>query len=309
MSEIADKAVLTEDKDYIFRQCIELSELDDGKDYGADYEDKLLKIAAKFVTRENLAELENALAAFDSSWREKDFKLIRLEIISKIEGENAADEFIAQNLQYPQIREIAFEKAISCKNFAEGERLCIDALSASEQHYRVSPWLYKLYSLYEVTGNAPQMAETAKKILLCGDLEYYDKLKSLLTEQAIWDSSYSEILHNCELKLPFTQYMEILAKEKEYTLLLKQVKKHMNEIFRYGKLLAEKYPAEARALFTEQIQKEAEVAYGRDAYRDVCSYISCFSEAGYKAESNEMIKNFKATYKRKRAFVDELSKM
>ena len=310
MSEIADKAVLAEDKAHIFRQCIELSELDDGKDYGADYEDKLLKIAAKFVTRENLAELESVLTSFESGWRGESFKLIRLEIISNIEGENAADNFIAENLQSPKIREIAFEKAISSKNFSEGECLCIDALSADKQnyHYRVSPWLYKLYSVYEMMKNAPKMAETAEKILLCGDLGYYDKLKSLLTKQAVWGSSYSEILHKCELKLSYSQYMEILSKEKEYALLLEQVEKHMNEIFRYGKLLAKEYPIEVRALFTEQIKKEAEAAYGREAYRHVCSRISCFSEAGYRTEAAEIIKAFKTIYKRKPAFVDELNK-
>ena len=65
MSEVADKAVLAEDKDYIFRQCIALSDLEDGKDYGADYEDSLLGIAAKFVTTENRAELENVLSRYD----------------------------------------------------------------------------------------------------------------------------------------------------------------------------------------------------------------------------------------------------
>ena len=58
MSEIADKAVLAEDKEYIFNECIALSDLEDGKDYGADYEDKLLRIASKLVTQENKAELE-----------------------------------------------------------------------------------------------------------------------------------------------------------------------------------------------------------------------------------------------------------
>ena len=57
MYKIADKAVLAEDKDYIYRKCMELSKLEDGKDYGADYEDKLLEIAKKFVTPESRVNL------------------------------------------------------------------------------------------------------------------------------------------------------------------------------------------------------------------------------------------------------------
>jgi len=107
MSEIADLTSSSGDKEFIFSHIIALSELEDGKNYGADYEDKLLKIAAKFVTAENRAKLEKALAPFESTRREEAFKLIQLEIIRKIDGEDAVDAFITENLQFPKIREIA----------------------------------------------------------------------------------------------------------------------------------------------------------------------------------------------------------
>ncbi|MCL2009528.1 MAG: hypothetical protein FWG71_03140 [Synergistaceae bacterium] len=309
MAETAGKASLSEDKDYIFKRCIELSRLEDGKDYGAEYETQLLGIAAKFVTPENLAELEEALACFGSQgWWEEEFNLIRLEIIRRIKGEDAADSFIAENLQFPKIREIAFEKATSRGSYTEAERLCAGALSEDKRHYGISPWLYKLHSVHEMAGNTAKIAETSEKILLEGDLSYYDKLKSLLLEQAMWKKSYPELLHKCEMKLSYSKYMEILAKEKEHALLLEQVKKHAEQICRYGELLAEKYPIDTCAIFTEQINKEAESAYGRDSYREVCSRVTCFAKAGYKAEAAKMVSDFKLKYKRKPAFVDELKK-
>jgi len=87
MSKIAELAVSQEDKEYIFGKCIELAELEEGKDYGADYEDKLLSIAVKFVTSKNCEVLENAISRFDGTRREKEFKQIRMEIISRTEGE------------------------------------------------------------------------------------------------------------------------------------------------------------------------------------------------------------------------------
>jgi len=158
-----------------------------------------------------------------------------------------------------------------------------------------------------MTENVEKMTETAQKILLNGDLKYYDKLKLLLVEQALWNSSYLELLHKCESKMSYLQYMKILADEKEYVLLLEQVKKHTEQIYLYGKLLAVKYPTEICAIFTGQINKEAEDAYGREAYGKVCSRILCFAEAGYKTESIEMKNKFKLKYKRKPAFVDELN--
>jgi hypothetical protein len=80
MSDIACRANTSNDKEYIFRKCIELSMLETGKDYGADYEDKLLGISSKFVTKENRVELEDAIAHFGSSWRAESFKLIQQNI-------------------------------------------------------------------------------------------------------------------------------------------------------------------------------------------------------------------------------------
>ena len=88
MLEIADKAVFEEGKQYIFGECLELCKLEDGKDYGADYEDKLLGIAVRFVTPENRADFERELVRFDSQWRAEEFALLRLELIRKLDTPN-----------------------------------------------------------------------------------------------------------------------------------------------------------------------------------------------------------------------------
>jgi hypothetical protein len=309
MSEIADRVISAEDGDYIFRQCLELSDIEDGRDYGADYEDKLLRIAAKHVTPENLSDLESALKSFDSGWREEELKLIRLEVIRKIEGEDATSAFLSENSHFSKIREIAFDQAISRKDFEEAERLCIDAISLYKQHYGVSPWLYKLYSVYDLTENVAGMATTAEEILLAGDLKYYDILKILQNKQGLWDYSYPILLEKCKKQLSYQQYMEILEIEKESTLLLDQLKIHPEQIYLYGKTLSAQYPTDISRIFTAQIEKEAETAYGREAYSSVCTHILFFAQAGYHIKPIEMIDEFKLKYKRKPAFVDELKKI
>ncbi|MDR1991902.1 MAG: hypothetical protein LBQ98_00115 [Nitrososphaerota archaeon] len=101
------------------------------------------------------------------------------------------------------------------------------------------------------------MAETAEAILLKGDLEYYDKLKTLLKNQGAWENTYTKLLRNCEMKLPYSQHIQILVKEKEYELLLEQVKKHPEYVYPYGKILTKKYKSDICILFSEQIHKEA----------------------------------------------------
>ena len=154
-----------------------------------------------------------------------------------------------------------------------------------------------------------KMSDVAKKILLLGDLEYYEPLRSLLKEQALWDSLYPLLFEECELRLHYTNYMAILGKENEYALLLKQVEMHMEQIYHFGESLAGDYPDEICSIYINQLKKEAEAAYGRKSYSDVCSHILLFASAGYAKESQEIMKEFKSKYKRKPAFVDELNKI
>jgi len=310
MSEIADKATNKEDQDYIFRLCLELTELEDGKDYGADYEDKLLRIAVKFVNADNISEFNETFALFESdSWRGEEFKLIRLEVIRKMKGEKAAADFIASNLQHPKIREIAFEKAVANKNFEQAEHLCKEAIATYEHRWGISPWLYKLYTVYEMMKDNDKTTETAREILMQGDLEYYSKLKTLLSDSGTWDNAYPILIKECAEKLNYSTYMEILEIESEYTLLLEQLNQHNEKVYQYGAFLAKKYLQEVCDIYTAQINKVAESANDRKSYNRVCANIKLFSDAGYSDKAKSLTEEFKLKYKRKPAFVDELKKI
>ena len=309
MAEIAEKTTIAADGQYIFQECLALADVEDGKEYGADYEDKFLGIAAKFVTRENRQELEDALAFYAEEWRAEDFQPVRLEMVRRIEGEAAAAAYIAANLRFPKIREIAFADAVRQKDFAQAEQLCGDAIRKSEMNCNANHWRYRLYSVYEATENREKLAETAREIFLSGDMTYYDPLKVLLTEQDEWVNAYPALLRDCEAKLPYEKYMEILAQENELALLMAQTEKHKVQIFRYGSNLAASYPAEVCAIFTEKLSEAAEKAYGRDDYQRVCAKIVLFHDAGYAAEAEAMAAECKLLYKRKPAFVDEINRI
>jgi hypothetical protein len=307
MSDIADKAVLDEDKAFIFDECIKLADIRDGKDYGADYEDSLLGISARFVTPERRPELERALESYKNSWRGQEFALIEHEIIRKLDGDKAGDGFISKNLHFPKIREMALEKAISSENFSEAETLCIEALSDVKNNYGISPWLYRLYSIYEMTGNTAKMAETAETIFFGGDFQYYDKLKTTRMELGEWDACYPELLIKSKTKLSTGSYMRVLEKESEYALLLGHLKEHPEMVHQFGLSLVEMYPSDVWTIFSGQINKEAEATSSRKMYQSVCARLRKFIEAGYQADVVEIISDLKTKHKRKPAFIDELS--
>ena len=104
------------------------------------------------------------------------------------------------------------------------------------------------------------------------------------------------------------RYMLILEKEQEYALLLEQLKKHTEQVYNYGRTLAEEYPTDVCAIFISQINAESESAHKRGQYRDICSHIAMFSKVGYKAKVAELVKELTEKYSREPAFVDELMK-
>jgi hypothetical protein len=309
MSDIVDKTVSEADKDYFFKRCIELTEVEDGKNYGANYEHELLKIAAKLVTSQNRSELEQSLVRFCSGWHEEKFKLIQLDLIRRFDGKSEEELFIAENLKHPKIREIAYDNAILRKDYAEAERICVDGISTDRRGYGIPTWQYKLYSVYEMAGNIDEMAKTAKAILFKGDLGYYEILKSVLQKQKKWDGQYAILLDECASKLYHSTYMSILQIEQEYELLLEQLKKHTDQIFSFGEYLVEMYPDDICTLFITQIKKEAETVNKRYLYHNVFTRIAKFSKLGYLAEAQELIKELKEINKRSPAFIDELTRI
>ena len=309
MEEIADLAILDEDKAFIFEKCLELVDLDDGKDYGGEYEDGLFHIAVKVVTNQNRAELEQALTQFTIGYREETFQLIWLDIIKKLDTQQEYEAFIAQNLDFPKIRELAFNKAMASEDFEEAIRLCTDNPPISRGYNPICPWLYRLYEVYEKSGNQSKLAETAQKILLEGDLLYYDKLKTLLKAQAKWEASYESLLEVCKDNLEDVKYMKILSKENEHCLLMEQVKQNPTTIYQYGKELAPKYRVDVQELFVARISEQATLAANRKMYQEVCQKLRQFIEAGYEDEATELINVFRSTYSRRPAFIDELGKV
>ena len=307
MSDIADAANSNEEKEHIFGQCIMLSEIKDGKDYGADYEDELLGIAAKLVTLDNRAELEDALNRVEVNRLEESIVLIQLGIIQKFDGAEATQEFINENLRFQKIREMAYETAMLHEDFTEGERLCVEAIATEARSYGISPWMYRLFTVYEKAASVDEMVEAARKIVFLGNMEYYDKLKSLLIECGTWDNGYRDFLRECEARMHYMYYMKVLAKEREYTLLLGQLKKHTREIYVYGELLAKEYPADVLGIYINQINREAKTATKRSMYKSVCENIASFAKMGYHSDAIDLILGFQMAYRHRPAFIDELN--
>ena len=107
----------------------------------------------------------------------------------------------------------------------------------------------------------------------------------------------------------YLSYMRVLAKEREFQLLLDQVRKHTREIYEYGELLAKEYPTDVLTIFLRQINKEAKSATKRSAYKNVCDNIIVFAKMGYWSDAISLGRELITAFRHRPAFVDELNQL
>lgn len=321
---------------FVNRSCCLLSQTDDAAGKKTCYEKlckealrkvyddlgewnyELLRSAVYFITEKNVQKLNSALdelhikyeRAEYMSYFKTDEKLTRLEIIRKLEGDTAARKFIDENIDIDKFREMAVRDDIENSNYENAEKLCLEKKESQRNTYAgLSVWWYLLYEIYEKSGNAAEQRKTAVKLLLLGDLKYYDEYKRLLSEDGTWDAEYSRFITSLKNDLPYHMYMQILDKENEFRLLLEEVKKHTETVFTYGKKLALKYPDEIYLLYKHEIDDMAAEAKDRGKYQKVCGAIKELYSAGGKNAAMSIINFYMVNYKRRPAMLDELENL
>jgi hypothetical protein len=99
------------------------------------------------------------------------------DIIDRLEGSAAAEQYLMDNINIPELRSIAVEKALSAKQYAHSEVWCLEALKNEDRHFGKAPkWAYYLERLYGETSNHQKRIEMVLSILYRGDTSYYAKL-------------------------------------------------------------------------------------------------------------------------------------
>ncbi|WP_411676165.1 SWIM zinc finger family protein [Caproicibacter sp.] len=234
--------------------------------------------------------------------------LLRMESIEKLNGADAAKEYLYANLKWDRFRKMALERAVEKKNYLEAERLCLEKLSSKERFNRTD-WLEYLYGIYGFLYESGKQADTAKALLFTGSLDYFDRLKELLNADGTWEKEYPNLMNDCETKLSFWQYQQLLEHTGEHRLLMDTVRKYPESVFQYGSLLAPLFPTEVFPIYDREIRKSAEMANSRPQYKRVCSQIRGLYQIGGKETAAHLIASLAQTYPRRSAFLDELSKL
>ena len=288
VEDVLEKACSGVERGSAEAEFIFLQSLKDSRNKAFDGWDEfafdLLLPTAKLATAKNVNKLYAVLDEFDaklsqkeySSWHLESDRLVRLAAITAIDGEQAADRFITDNLKYDGIRRIAICTSLDKRDFHRAERLCRDKINSTDRDYHwMREWYDMLFEVYSKSGDKDRQAELAEDLLVGKhDTKYYTILKQLLSEKGIWKTEYPSLLVKLAQNLPYNMYMSILAKEGETQRLLEQLIPHPSEVFTYGKQLSTDFPTETYALCLDEIRKQAAEADNRIKYKQVCCNIN-----------------------------------
>ena len=104
-------------------------------------------------------------------------------------------------------------------------------------------------------------------------------------------------------------YRSVLVKENEKKLLLEAVTENPYNLFYYAQFLVMDYPNEIYELCANYIREQCAQATDRRLYKKVCKDLLQLIKWKGNATAKLLVDEFKATYPRRSALLDELQKV
>ncbi|MCL2362330.1 MAG: SWIM zinc finger family protein [Defluviitaleaceae bacterium] len=266
--------------------------------------------------RNNREQLERYLSVSDSGGsrdlsRDFDYRhkqWLRLQIIKQFDGDEAARNYIEQNLDNYDFRIITIKFAIAEGDYDKAVALCIEGESDYSQSRGYVKQLRELrYTAYEAAGKIPELKSLALTLLLDGDFAYFLKYKDLHTKED-WLPAYYDVLDKTEGNNIHGIYVEIITHEKHKPRILAYCKKSQYAIVRLHTYLLPEYKQEVGEIFTEYIRAQATRADNRSRYHEICKLIETWEKA-CPGGTVLLCDEIREKYAHRPAFMDEMRKM
>ncbi len=268
---------------------------------------------------ESRTKFEHYLSSFTSAKDEQDFssrylttniQKIKYELLDRFDGREIAEVYLEQNLENSDFRKIAIEKAISENKLERALELCFSGEQTDCDYAGlVLQWKEIRYVIYEKQNDISSQKNLAKEFVMCGEFEYYLKLKSLY-DRKIWTEVMNEMVNTLEnSKHKYGIYIEILIHEGLKLRLLNFCKQHPSYVVRLYPNIIPEFKSELNEIFSSFITKEAAHSSDRKQYHRVCGVIIQYAKACGTQGANILRNELLLIHKKCPAFIDELNKL
>lgn len=234
--------------------------------------------------------------------------ILRALIVSQ--DEEKIQLFIDEHRQNPHVREILILDDFENDDFEQALKLASEGIDSDFGKVKLrSKWEQYAYNAHQKLGNQEAMRGIAFIRAAEGDWHFYQELKALYNH-AEWHNIIQDLIVSFdELANYPSWYADILIEEKEFAKLLAYCQQSPSRIYTYSTYLKEEFSEEVKALFYQDIQKQAITVANRSDYQILRNALQQFQQAGYETEVKEITEQLKEMYPRRTALHEELRKI
>lgn len=314
--EIAKKPLSEEDREMLFDYAI--TSFKDNIYSGWDWHLSLLKIAEKLISdKAEYNVVLESLDTFNGDYSENKAQEIRLEIIRKHEGDVVANQFLEEKISIPAFREKAIEQALDNKDYTRAIQLTEEGIEQSENNQRIGGvWYNWMLKIYQAKGDKAHIIKYAKHIFIHGvrsEQDSYKVLQDIASSE--WNTLLDELILEVKsisaywVKESLLRYIYIQEQMWNGLFELLEMNPTLEKIEANEEYLSKDYAEDLVLLYFKLLPDFVENNVGRNHYRQACKYLKNMQKLGADNEVKRLVVQFKATYPRRRALLDELRKV
>lgn len=289
---------------------------------GWDWHMKMIELAVHLVVNNNEANviycLLDKIEQSDTGWNNTLAKGARLTLISKIEGEEKARQFLMDNISNPDFRKIAIEAAIGLKDYTAVILLAEDGLSNESSQFKglIDDWKHYLLRAYVYKEDDENVIKYARELFLNSNREkeqYYNLLKSTIPGEE-WDDFMDQLIQdvlNNHYRGDYYFIAQVYIWEEKWDRLFDFVQKNLSLsiLAEYEKYLMKDYGSEIPGLYQSAIFDYLENNVGRNFYQTVCRNLRKLIKMGYREKVDLMIRDIRKMYLQRKALIEELDRV
>ncbi|HCU21029.1 MAG: hypothetical protein A2X05_01605 [Bacteroidetes bacterium GWE2_41_25] len=322
LSAIADKPVTEELRKEFFNYCITSFKKEIFK--GWDWHFSMLDLATSLIKNSEEAQQIHSLldnikpSDTDWDWDFRRAQRIRLELISKMEGDEKAAQFLEQNIANSDFRKKTIETALSRKDYNKVIALAEEGIRLDDEKKPglANDWRDYLLKVYINQNDTDNIIKYSRYLFLNANREkkpYYFLMKKFVPLEN-WDNFMKLIITDIINKNRWIDYSfiaQIYIWEESWDKLFDIVKKNvsLDRLDSYEKYLMKDYAEEITDLYQSAILNYMVNNMGRNYYQNACRYLRKMIKMGAREKANFVIEQLKVLYPKRKALMEELQKI
>ena len=240
---------------------------------------------------------------------------IRLALISKMEGEVKATQFLEQNISNPDFRIIAIEAAIEKKEYTVAIAFAEDGIKIDEKKSPglANDWRDYLLDIYTIQHDTDNIIKYSRFLFLNANREkkVYFRLMKIYIAPENWDNFVGQLIKDIISKNRLTDHssiMNIYIWEERWDKLFDFVKRNLslNNLDAYEQYLMKDYANEISDFYQTAILDYVEVNISRGYYQTACRYLRRLIKMGFREKADFVMQQLKTLYPKRKALMEEL---